>query len=162
MLFHQFQKPQCAFAVEKEIFVHHEERTDVHVLFHLAHDVEQFVAGLIKMHAIAFAAEHRRGGAKIAAQRTADRRNDRGGNVAVAFLHRYADISRAKTRCNHGMAHGLIHVLAQILPEPPHALALDYVIGVDPLVQVGYIGNVPADDDHRIWAGIAESVRTFF
>jgi hypothetical protein len=44
-----------------------------------AHDLEQLVAGVVEVEMLALAAEERRGGAEVAAHRTADRRDDRGG-----------------------------------------------------------------------------------
>ena len=48
------------------------------------------------------------------------------------------------------MAQGPVFVLAQEAAEPADALAADDVIGVDPLVQVGHVGDVPADDDRGV------------
>ena len=48
------------------------------------------------------------------------------------------------------MAQRAILVLAQEAAEPPHPLAADDVIGVDPLDQVGHVGDVPADDDRGV------------
>ena len=45
------------------------------------------------------------------------------------------------------MPQRLFRVFAEELAEPAHALAFDDVVGVDPLVQVGDVGDVPADDD---------------
>ena len=84
VLLHQFQQPQGPLAMQQEVLVHHEERLDVHVRFELAHDVEQLVAGLVEVDRLALAAEHGRGGAEVAAQRAADRGDDRGGHVAAA------------------------------------------------------------------------------
>ena len=56
------------------------------------------------------------------------------------------------------MADGLVLVLAQEPPEPAHALALDDVVGVDPLVQIGDVGDVPADDDRRVRLVLADQL----
>ena len=75
VLLHQFQQPQRPLAVQQEVLVHHEERADVQLALELAHDVEQLVAGLVEVDGLALAAEHGRGGAEVAAQRAADRRD---------------------------------------------------------------------------------------
>ena len=136
--------------MEEEVLVHHEERADVHLAFELAHDVEQFVAGLVEVDRLALAAEHGRGGAEIAAQRAADRRNDRGGDVALEFLRVDAHVARAEARGDHRMAQRPVLVLAEKAAEPAHALAADHVVGVELLDQVGHVGDVPADDDRGV------------
>ena len=82
MPLHEFQEPQGPHAVQEEVLVHHEERLDLQVRFELAHDVEQLVARLVEADRVPLAAEHRRGGAEVAAHGAADRRDDRGGHVA--------------------------------------------------------------------------------
>ena len=136
--------------MEEEVLVHHEERADAHLALELAHDVEQLVAGLVEVDRLALAAEHGRGGAEVAAQRAAHRRDDRGGHVAAAFFGADAQVPRAEARGNQRVAQRLVLVLAQEAAEPAHALAADDVIGVDPLVQIGHVGDVAADDDRGV------------
>ena len=71
---------------------------DVQLAFELAHDVEQLVAGLVEVDGLALAAEHGRGGAEVAAQRAADRRDERGGHVARLVADGDAHVPRADAR----------------------------------------------------------------
>ena len=48
------------------------------------------------------------------------------------------------------MAQRPVLVFAEEAAEPAHALAADDVIGVDPLDQIGHVGDVPADDDRGV------------
>ena len=44
----------------------------------------------------------------------------------------------------------LVLVLAEQTAKPAHALAADDMIGVDPLAEIGNVGDVPADDDRGL------------
>ena len=73
-----------------------------------------------------------------------------------------AQVPRAEARGDHRMAQRPVLVLAQEAAEPAHALAADDVIGVDPLGQVGHVGDVPADDDRGVRADTAGSSSHIF
>ena len=75
-------------------------------------------------------------------------------------FERDAHVPRADARGDQRVAERPVFVLAQEAAEPAHALALDDVIGVDPLGQVGHVGDVPADDDRGAAADTAGSART--
>ena len=132
---------------------------DVHRRFELAHDVEQLVAGLVEVDALALAAEHGRGGAEVAAQRAADRRDDawrpRRRGVSLTAM---PTLRVPMPESISGWRIGLVRVFAQEPAEPAHALALDDVVGVDPLAQVGHVGDVPADDDRRLGLILADQL----
>ena len=96
---------------------------------------------------VPLAAEHRRGGAEVAAHRAADRRDDRGGHVAGLLRGRHAHDARAVAGDDLRVADGLLGVFAQERAEPADPLAPDNVVGVDPLGEVGNVGDVSAHDD---------------
>ena len=81
---HQAQQPQRSLSVQQEVLVHDEERSDVHILFELAHDLEQLVARLVEVNTLALPAEHRRGRTEITPHGTSDGWNQGGGHVAWA------------------------------------------------------------------------------
>ena len=89
---------QRPLAVEKEVLIHDEERLDLHRVFELRHHVEQLVAGVVEVDKLALAAEHGRGGAEVAPQGTADRRDDRRGDLARLVVDGDAQVARADPR----------------------------------------------------------------
>ena len=66
---------QRARFVQQEVLVHNEKSLDFQRLFKLAHDVEQLVSGLVVFDEFPFATKHGRGRAEVAADGTADRRD---------------------------------------------------------------------------------------
>ena len=71
---------------------------------------------------------------------------------------RDAQVPRADAGEDRRVADGPLGVLAQEAAEPAHALAADDVVGVDPLGQVGHVGDVPADDDLRLRLVLADQL----
>ena len=149
MPLHQFQEPQRPPPVEQEVLVHHEERADRHRLGQSIHHLEQLVARLVEVDELPLAAEHRRSGAEIAAQRAAHRGDNRGGNVPRLAAHRHAQAARVQARVDQRMSQRLLWVLAQEAAEPAHAVAAHDVVGVDLPLQVGNVGDVSPHDDRR-------------
>ena len=84
---HAVEQFHGALFIKQEIFVHDEERMHVHGGFHLAHDLEQFFAGLVEIQELALAAEECRRGAEVAAHGAAYRRNDGGGRLPGGLGH---------------------------------------------------------------------------
>ena len=60
------------------------------------------------------------------------------------------------------MADGPVGAFAQIAAKPSHALAADDMVGVDPLVQIGDVGNMPADDDFGLRLIAADQLAHLF
>ena len=149
MFNHQVQQPQRALAIQEEVLVHDEERPHTHRLLQLAHHLEQLVPGPIEVHDVAFAAEHCRCRTEVAAKRTANRRNQRGRHVAGFFAEPDAHRARGDARNDMRMAHRPVGILTQEAPHPSHTLALDDVVGIYPLLDLGNICDRAADDDGR-------------
>ena len=160
-LLHALQQLHGALAVQQEVLVHHEERAHVHRLFHLLHDIEQLIARLIEVDALAFAAEERRRGAEVAAHRTADGRNDGRCRVARAVGNAHAQHTHAEAREDFRMADGRVRVFAQITAHPGDALAANHAIGINQFVDAGDGGDVPADQDLRFGRQPANSAAHF-
>ena len=62
---HQLQQAQGPLAVEQEVLIHDEEGADLHVAFEAQHHLEQLVAGLVEINALALAPEHGGGAQKL-------------------------------------------------------------------------------------------------
>ena len=149
VLLHQFQQPQRTAPMQQEVLVHHEERADLHPLLHLGHHLEQFVTGVVEVDEFTLAAEHGRCRTKIAAQGTTHRGNHRGGDVSRLVTECDAHVPGSVAGDNQRMANRLAVVLAQEPPHPADALALDHIIHVDAVFQIGNIGDVPPHHDLR-------------
>ena len=155
---HELQEPQGPHPIQQEVLVHHEERLDLQVGFELAHDVEQLVARLVEADRLPLAAEHRRGGAEVAAHGAADRGNDRCGHVGAVLRGGYAHGPRAVSGDDLRVADGLLGVFAQERAEPADPLAPHDVVGVDSPGEVGNVGDVPAHDDFRLGKMLANQL----
>ena len=147
---HQLQQAQGAGAMEQEVLVHDEERSDAHAGRELVHDVEQLVAGLVEVHEPALAAEHGGRRAEVAAQRAADGRDHGGGGILGPALDGDPHAARAEARGDQRVAQGLADAVVEEPSEPDDAVAADDVVGVDAVGQVRHVGDVAADHDGRV------------
>ena len=144
---HQFQEPERPLLVEEKIFVQGEEGFHLELLFHFAHDGEEFIACFKKIDELSLAAEQGGCGAEVAAHRAADRRyQDRrraAGPVAEFDPHH----PPAESRERQGVFDGRPVVLAQIALKPADPLAADDMVRIDDLIETLLVADMAADDD---------------
>src|SRR5579859_1733614 len=107
--------------MQQKVLIHHEEGTYFEFVLHLAHHLEQLVAALKEVDELSLASEKRRSRTKIAAHRTAHRRDDRGGRSAFAFGKPNAHDPRLHARYDRGMPDRRVLIFAQITPHPGNA-----------------------------------------
>ena len=131
--------------MEQEILVHHEKRLHFHVALESHHHLEQLVTRLIEIRILPF-----RGRAEVATDGAAHRGDQRCRDFAVALGEVHAHRPRADARVNLRMADRLVDVFAKKLPEPSHPFAAHHMVSLDPLLEPGNAGNMPAHDDLRI------------
>src|ERR1700757_210577 len=108
------QQLHGALAMEKKVFIHHEESLDFQAGFHPAHDLEKFVAGLEEVDELSLASEEGRGGAEVAAYGTADRGNDGGGCTTLAIGQAQAQDAGLNDGDDFGMMDRRLRVFAEI------------------------------------------------
>jgi hypothetical protein len=149
-LFHALQQPHGPLAMQQEILVHHEERFDLQLILHAAHDVKQFIARLKEVDELPLAAKERRGRTEVASQRTADGGNNRRRRRALAFGQTNVHDPCAHSGNDRRMLDRRALVFSQIASHPRNAFALHNVIGVDHLFNPGDGAHVPVHYDHRM------------
>ena len=78
-----------------------------------------------------------------------------GSKVAASargfLLDRDSHVASADPRGKQGVPDGLVRVLAKILAKPSHALALHNPVCINPLVKVGNVGDMAANNNHGPW-----------
>ncbi len=153
---HALEQAHGALAMQEEVFVHDEERVHFELFFHVAHDFEEFVAGLEEVDELSLAAEERRSGAEVAAHGAADRGDDGGRGRALAFRQADAHDAGAHSGNDGGMADGSALVFAEVAAHPGNAFAADNVVGIDHLFDAGDGGDVTADDDRGVGREFAD------
>ena len=114
------------------------------MFFHARHDLEQFAAGFVEVDEVAFAAEHRRGGAEVAAHRTSHGRDQRGRRVFRRARQLHAHGSAAESRVDLGVDDQVGFVLAEKPAEPGYPFSTHDVVRIDPLLGIGQIRDMPA------------------
>src|SRR5208283_2459551 len=100
---HALQQSHGTRTIEQEILIHHEKRLHAQLALHLLHDIEELVASLVKVEALALAAKKRGRGAEIAAHRASDRWNDSSGGIARVVRHAHPENAEAEAGEYFGM-----------------------------------------------------------
>ena len=160
-MLHEVEQFEGSLAMEEEIFVHDEERMNLHAFFHARHDVEQLPSGFVKIDEVALAAEHRRSGTEVAAHGTSHRGNQHRSRILrpVRELHTHGPSAKARVDLRMHDRFGI--VLTQKSAEPGYAVPADDVVRIDTLFNTGEIGNMAAHD-YRAARLILPDERTHF
>jgi hypothetical protein len=150
VLLHPLQQLHGPRPVQQKVLVHHEERLHTHALFHVLHHIEELIARLVEVIALALAAEECRRRAEVAAHGATDRRNNRGRGVARIVGYAHAQDAKAKARQDLRVHDRRVWILAKIPTHPHHALAAHDVMGIDHVLDPGNPRDMSTNYDHRL------------
>ena len=134
--------------VQQKVLVHHEERRlHTHALFHVLHHIEELIARLVEVIALALAAEERRRRAEVTAHGATDRRNNRGRGVARIVGYTHVEDAKAESRQDLRVHHRRVCILTQEPAHPRHTFAAHDVIGIDHVLDPRNPRDMSADYD---------------
>ena len=136
--------------MKQKIFVHDKERVYLQLIFHPAHNLEQFVAALKKVDELSFASEKCRGSTEVAAHGTAHRRNNRRRRCALALRQPDAHDARAHPGNDCRMPDRRAFLFPEIAPHPRNAFAFHDVIGVNHRFDSGNGRDMPTHHDRGL------------
>src|SRR6266567_4577610 len=147
---HALQQAHGTCTVKQEVFVHHKEGIYLELRFDAAHHIKQFIAGLVEVDELSFAAKKSRCGAEVASHRAAHGWDDGCRRAAPPLREAHSHDACLQTGNNGRMADRCVLVFSQIPAHPGDAFSAHDVVGVDHRFQAGDGGYMSAYHDHRI------------
>src|SRR5208282_4448307 len=149
-LLHELEQAHGARTVKQEVFVHHKKGMYFEFGFDAAHHLKQFVAGLVKVDKLSFAAKKRRRGTEVAPHGAAHRRDDGCRRTALPLRQAYSHDACLQTRNNQGMADRSVLVFSQVPPHPRDPFSAYDMVSVDHRLRVGNRSHVSTHHNYRI------------